>query len=264
MWAADRIPTPEEQERFLEATRERALAYTLSLPDFICTQRVRRYSWIPGANFRRNEPGSVLTVRLSYSRLGEKYTLVALNGIATNLPYEELGGSTSQGEFGSLLVGIMNPLAKGKFKFERWGSLDGRRITVYSYRVPGSEASSFRLRYRDEATGDIKRTQVGQEGELFIEAESNAILRVRSTATDIPKRFPIRSSTTIVSYGYREISGRRYLLPTEAEIQMTTGRMSHRNQIEFLNYQKFSSDSTVRFERTDSTIDYKGEESDKR
>jgi hypothetical protein len=217
-----------------------ALAYAHSLPDFICTQRVRRY-----LNERAE---SILTVRLSYSSLGEKYTLVELNGVATNLPYEALRGPTSQGEFGSLLVGIMRPESGTKFQFERWSSLDGRRVAVYSYRAPSSEVSGYSLRRYDEVTGKTALTLAGQEGEIFIDAGSNAVLRVRSIATDIPEGFPVRSAVATVGYGYREIGGRRYLLPAEAETVFRIGRISYRSRIEFLDYRKFSADSILRFE----------------
>jgi hypothetical protein len=245
-WGADRTPTSEEQERFLEATRGRALAYARSLPDFICMQRVRRFS--------NERAESVFTIRLSYSSHGEKYSLVELNGVATNLPYEALRGPTSQGEFGSLLVGIMAPESGAKFQFERWSSLGRQRVAVYSHRTP----SGYRLRFYDEGTGKTSRALAGQEGELLIETESKAILRVTSTATSIPEGFRIRSAVTTVSYDYREIGGRRYLLPVTAETSMTIGRVSSRSQIEFLNYQKFSSDTVVRFEQTDSDGDESG------
>jgi len=222
VWAADRAPTPEEQERFLATTRESALKYAQSLPDFICTQQIHRYMKRSNGSWREID---WLTVRLSFSSSGERYALVQVNGFATNLPYESLRGSTSQGEFGSLLRGIFEPDAGGQFRFDRWASLNRWRVAVYSYRLPWGVASHYILRFRDELTGATSQTQTGLAGELSIDAETNAVLRITASATEIPSGFPIRSSTSTITYGYAEIGGRRYLLPSEAAVETSTERL---------------------------------------
>ncbi|MFB3779162.1 MAG: hypothetical protein ACE141_16210 [Bryobacteraceae bacterium] len=241
IWAGERAPTAEEQERFVAATREVVRGYARSLPDFICTQRIHRSS-----TTARSE--DVLTVRLSYSSRGEEYKLVELNGVATDLPYEALRGFVTRGEFGSLLWGVFAPEAGGRFRFVRWDRFEGRRAAVYSYRVSLGDSGPYRIQWRDERTGEFRSADAGLNGLLFIDAGTGAILRITATATDIPRSFPVRKSTTAISYRYAEIGRRRYLLPSEAVTETSTAGTSHRNRVEFLNYSKFSADSSIHFE----------------
>jgi hypothetical protein len=146
LMAADRAPTPEEQERFLAATRERALEYSQSLPDFICTQQIYR-SMKRGMGAWREVDR--LTVRLSFSSRGEQYTLLQVNGAATSAGYDSVLGSTSRGEFGSLLRGVFESDSGTQFRFERWVRRDRRPAALYSFRIPQGSASHSVLAFRD-------------------------------------------------------------------------------------------------------------------
>lgn len=113
-WAADPRPSQEEQERFLAASREAALKYTQSLPDFICTQKIQRFLLANRTDWQRLDS---LTVRLTNSSLGEEYKLLEINGAPTDRPYELVGGAISRGEFGSLLHGVFDPRSAAEFHF---------------------------------------------------------------------------------------------------------------------------------------------------
>ena len=244
-WAADQPPTPEEQERFLAATRESALKYAQSLPDFICTEQIYRSMKRGTGSWREVD---WLTVRLSFSSRGEQYTLLQVNGAATRASFDSLLGSTSRGEFGSLLRGIFEPDAGTQFRFERWVSRDRRPAAVYSYRIPPGSASHSLLAFREGEKGRLREAQTGMRGDLVIDAETTAVLQVTAIATDIPSGFPIRSSAVRISYGYAQIGARRYLVPSTASSETSTATTFHRNRIEFQKYSKFSTESNIRFE----------------
>ena len=241
-WAADPRPSAEEQVRFLAETREAALRYTQSLPDFICTQKIQRFL----ANRTNRQRLDSLTVRLTNSPLGEEYKLLEIDGAPTDRPYELIGGAISRGEFGSLLHGVFDPRSAAEFHFEHWTSVNGLRAPLYSYRVaPGN--AGYQLQFFDVSLGLTTYAQVGQRGELAIDPETHAVLRITSVAEKIPRSFPVRSSSIAVTYDYAVVGGLRYLLPSKAVSEAGTARSSIRNEIEFLDYQKFTSGSVVTF-----------------
>src|SRR3954447_4870635 len=86
-----------EQSAFIELTRETALKYSTSLPDFICTEVVQRAQDARGDG--RWRALDKLTVKLSYSGHREDYKLMQINGKDTLLDYLYVGGSLSTGEF---------------------------------------------------------------------------------------------------------------------------------------------------------------------
>ena len=124
-------PAPDEQRRILEKSREVALQYTASLPDFICTETVVRYGLAKGAWKQRD----TLTVGLAYSEKGEQYRLLAIGGRPTTKSLNSVGGFRSNGEFGSLLKWIFHPESATSFEWERWTNLRRQRLMVFSYRI---------------------------------------------------------------------------------------------------------------------------------
>ena len=53
----------------IEAARRKALAYTANLPDFICTDTVRRYE----LSYRGWTPKDTLTLQLTFFEHAESY-----------------------------------------------------------------------------------------------------------------------------------------------------------------------------------------------
>jgi hypothetical protein len=178
-WGADPRPSQEEQERFLAESREAALTYTQSLPDFICTQKIQRFSKTNWTNWQRLDN---LTVRLTTSFLGEEYKLVEVDGAPTDRSYESVGGTISRGEFGSLLRNVFDPLSAAEFHFERWTSVNGQRAAVYSYRVALGNAR-YQLQFFDVSLGLIISAQAGHSGEVVIDGGTRARGRPRTGAS---------------------------------------------------------------------------------
>jgi hypothetical protein len=245
-WAADPRPSQEEQERFLAESREAVLKYSESLPDFICTQNIQRFSRTNRTGWQRLD---TLTVRLTNSSRLEEYKLLEINGAATDQSYESIGGTTSRGEFGSLLLDVFDPEAAAEFHFERWTSVNGARAAVYSYRVAPS--ARYQLLFYDRSQSLIISAQAGQAGELMIDRETHSVLRITSVAEKIPRSFAMRSASFAVTYGYAEIGGQRYLLPSKAVSEWGAALDFARNEIEFLDYRKFISGSVITYD-TDS------------
>jgi hypothetical protein len=233
-------PSPQEQERILAALREYAENYSRRLPDFICTQVTRRYVDPSGLEFW--QAADTLTVRLSYFEQKEEYKLILVNNTVATQAYESLGGATSTGEFGSMLREIFEKESRARFQWERWATLRGKRTHVFSYRVPQPN-SKWHIDY--ERRLDIV---AGYHGLIYVDRDTNKVLRITLVAEDIPPSFPVNEASTTLDYDYTEISGQQYLLPLRAVMRMRSGKLLTRNDVEFRMYRKFSAEATINFE----------------
>ncbi len=265
---------------FLEGARQTALSYSRQLPDFLCTETVRRsQAYGPTGDFRNID---ALTLQVSYFQLHESYKLVARNNHPTQPNVEALAGAYSEGEFGSKLRFIFDPESKTEFHFLEEKSVAGRRAAVYSYRVERAN-SRFELRVPSQSV------IAGYHGQVFIDVATQVTLRIEEVL-DIPEGFPIQESRSTVEYGFVDVAGRKSLLPVHSETLSTdrleprpeakpsspstilhpwdkpaypatgrTGRASsanspqadqvrYRNLIEFRNYRKYAADSSLTFD----------------
>jgi len=234
-------PPPEaEQLRIVERTREYALNYSRTLPDFICAQIIRRY-----ADPRGGESWQLLdtlTVRLSYYQQKEDYRLVMVNNKVTQQSYHQLGGSTSSGEFGTMLRDVFERRTQARFEWDHWGTLRQRPTYVFRYRVSQLN-SQWHLSY--ERKLDIVPSY---HGLIYVDRKTNQILRVTLEAEDIPTTFPIKEARTTLDYDYVEISGHTFLLPLKAQIRMRSDGVTTMNDQEFRLYRKFSTDTEIKFD----------------
>jgi len=239
-------PSQAEQERFLAAARQVAVDYASWLPNFLCTQTVRR-----SIDSGRGMVGQdALTVEVGYYERQEMYRLTEVDGVPTENNYGDSSGLFSQGEFGTNMRNIFEPAAAAEFHFERWTTMGGRHAAVYSYRVERLKAHySITTSAGDKAL----REQVGLRGEAVIDRETYGLLRLRYAADSIPPDFPIRFSSVTVDYGDAEIGGRGYLLPLKAVVELRYKSLSSKNEVTFHSYRKFSSDSSIRFAEEPAT-----------
>ena len=70
--------------------------------------------------------------------------------LVTGMSHDKVGGNRSSGEFGSMLEDIFDPSSNTKFEWQRWATLRGRRMHVFSFTIlkPYSKYS-----IRDDASG---------------------------------------------------------------------------------------------------------------
>jgi hypothetical protein len=245
-------PSVADQKAILERVREYALNYSKNLPNFICTQVTRRYFDRSGQEFW--EADDTLTTRVSYFEQKEKYELVMVNNHATQGNYNSLGGALSTGEFGTMLQQIFELKSQASFAWLRWGMLRGHLAHVYTYMVPQAN-SEWRLMYerRDEVT-------VGYKGLIYIDRDTEMILKVTLDGKDIPTTFPIQQASNALDYDYTQIGGQTFLLPLKGEMRMKSGKIATRNVLEFHLYRKFGADTTVTFETPDALPEEKTKE----
>src|SRR5262249_12602345 len=199
-------PSSEEQARILDEVRHYVLNYSKSLPDYICTQVVRRYA--APRNSGSWQLLDTLTIRLSYFEQKEDYKLIMVNNQVTQQNYHQIGGATSSGEFGSMTKMTFEPKTFTRFEWDHWGTLRGRRSLVFKYRVAQMN-SEWHIIERDAKLDII----TAYHGLVYVDRETHQVLRMTLDAEDIPPSFPVREARTVLDYDYVDISGRRFLLP---------------------------------------------------
>jgi hypothetical protein len=236
------IPPPSSAEwrKIVEATRQYALNYTKQLPNFICTQVTRRYIDPTGLEFWQSE--DTLTARLSYFEQKEDYKLVGVNGSYTEVPFQKVGGATSSGEFGSMMREIFEKSTEATFQWERWATLRGRRMHVFSYRVDQPH-SQWWLIYQDSA-----RTNPAYRGLIYVDRDSGMVSRITLEAQDLPAGFPISAGSNMLDYDVAKVGDQEFVLPLRAEMRMRQGRVLTKNEVEFRMYRKFSAEASITFD----------------
>jgi hypothetical protein len=233
-------PPPEEQQRIIEEVRDYALNYTRRLPDFICVQVTRRYADPSGLEFWRRL--DTVTARVSYFEQKEDYKVILLNDRPVDLTMDDVGGSTSTGEFGTLLKEIFEPETEATFRWLRWGRLRGRLTHVYEYRVR-KDKSKWTITWERKLS-----TVPAYTGLIYVDHDTLQVLRVTLQAQEIPPDFPIQEAGTVLDYDYVDIAGRQYLLPLKFAMRMRQGRLLVKNDVEFRMYRKFGAEAVITFE----------------
>jgi hypothetical protein len=245
IWACTlfaQAPAAEEQLKSIESVRKNALSYSAGLPNFFCTENIRRYrnttlesEW---------DPMDTLTVQLSYLDHREEYKLLLLNNQKTRLRYDEAGGSVSQGEFGSMLQEVFVPSAEATFAWDSQTTLRGHLVQVFRYSVTAEKA-----RYQVVYNLNDRRYSAfaGRHGLVYVGA-AGEILRITSEADSLPANFPIDKLSAVLDYDYTDIGGRQFLVPHTAVVEMQAGILGSKNEIDFKDYRKFSAEAGISFD----------------
>ncbi len=240
--AAEPAPTPDQARLFLEAARQSALLYSKALPDFLCTQIIRREQKRAG---QKRRPLDTLAVRLTYVAGKEEHELVSIDGRPTDQSYLSLVGSVGEGEFGGTLHVLFDPDSAAEFRWHQWTRVRGRRAAVYAYEVaPGKARYSMYYRTADTSWS---RAVVGFHGLVTIDRTTYGVLQLVHEIDHLPEGFPVQSSTTTVEYEPVKIAGRRYLLPARAATATRSRTLDSWNRSEFRGYRKYTAESRIIF-----------------
>jgi hypothetical protein len=242
-------PPETEANELLERTRTATLGAAEAMPDFIVKQLIKRSvaygatrNWLTQDN---------LTIAVGYrANAGEQYKVLAINGMPAGPEVTEgrsyskyVGGASSSGvEYISALADLFKPTAKTEFKLADTDLIRDRRTLVYEYEIKKPFSQLTLAVDKDSAS-------VGSRGRLWIDRETNRVLRFEQIATEIPGDFPITAASTLIDYDWVSIGEQKYLLPTHSEVLLTNvnRRMTiqSRNEIRFRGYQKFGAELKV-------------------
>ncbi|MEP7352304.1 MAG: hypothetical protein ABI824_03645, partial [Acidobacteriota bacterium] len=237
-------PSPSEQKAVLDQVRQNALEYTAKLPNFICAQITKRQVDQNGNNTWRLV--DTIHEQLSFADRKETYKVVTINNLpVTNMDHDKLGGTTSSGEFGTMLYDIFKPETEAEIKWDRWATLRGRRMHVFEFQVRQvrSDYSIF-----DGPSG--RRTIAAYKGVIYADAETKMVMRIKFDCQGL-EDFPITAVSVDMNYDTFDIGGNKYVLPMTASVQSKAGRFGNRNEVQFRLYQKFDTGATIIFDTAD-------------
>lgn len=242
------IPPPdsEEQAKIIDEAREYVANYTKSLPNFICVQVTRR-------DVDRGGTGSswyhldTITARLTYNGQHEDYEVILKdNQPVTNVKMEQLGGTVSAGEFGTMMSEIFDPRSKADFSWDHWATLRGRRTYVFAYDI-AQENSQYHI-----IETDTKREIIpAYRGLVYVDRDTQMVTKITLNPYDIPSDFPIREAHESLDYDLQTIGDMQYMLPLKAVLTSKMARFTTKNDIEFRLYRKFETGSTIKFDTPD-------------
>jgi hypothetical protein len=241
-------PSPEQREAMIAEVRQKALAYTKSLPDFLCTQVTHRYSARVKAG---TDPDwtlhDTLTIRLSYFEEKEDYRVIQVNGKPTAKTLGQVGGWTAKGDFGSMLRGVFAAKSETQFEWQRWDSLNGRPAAVLAYRIERAHSQFHSTGQRFLHT---VRANWGASGLVFADADTRQVVRLTVDSAEMPPGSPTKEVHIVLEYAYQKIGDREFLLPSQSTSLMTVQDQRMRLDSRFTAYQKFSADTEIKYAPT--------------
>jgi hypothetical protein len=239
-------PSSVEEKAILDRMRDYAMNYTSGLPNFICVQVTRRYIQPTAGRYKGSEHsvGDILA-KVSYNQGQEHYNVFSVNGKFTETSIEHVGGSTSTGEFGSMMREVFDPDSQAEFAFDHWGKLRGRVLAAFRYSIDGAH-THYSIDYAADQHDD-QRIYTAYQGLVYADANTGEIAEIRFEAVNIPSSFPVREATEILDYDMVDISGQRYMCPLIARLWMRTDDAKTHNIIEFRDYRKFDADFKINY-----------------
>ena len=163
----DGVPSVPDQRRIVAAAQQIALNYAKSLPDFICTEVIRRYDDTRGGFDLRD----TLDVKLTYFDQQENYRLLTVNGRPSIKPFESVGGAVSKGEFGSMLYSIFLGESKATFRWDHWTTLRKHIAHVFSFRILAAN-SMYQMQFSTGPAFGKSGIIAGQHGFVYVDRET--------------------------------------------------------------------------------------------
>lgn len=255
-----KLPTDLEVVGIIDKTRRKTLEAVEEMPDFVVKQQIQRAVGYAGTgNFRNQDK---LVVAVSYRSTGEEtYKLLSINGALQQNPeakggYSEAGGTSSTGEFVTMLATIFKPENDAEFTPVQTDIIRGRDTVLFEFTV---ERDKAKQRIVSGSGGLTQSTLSGMKGRMWIDRKDYRVLRVESNATEIPDGFPVTAARRTINYDWTAIADEKYLLPSLSDVRLTVregGRtFETRNLIRFTNYQKFGTEIIIGPEDSDPVID---------
>jgi hypothetical protein len=248
---ASALPPETEGLAVLEETRAATLAAANAMPDFLVKQQITRSQAFGNTN--NWNVYDRLTIAVSYrANGGEQYKLLAVNGMQPAVDTREgsdysgkLGGTTSTGEYVSILSELFKPERQAKFRLVDTDLLRNRPTLVYEFEVK-QEFSAQRIQTSGYTDASVI---TGYRGRIWVDRVTHRVLRLEDISAEIPRDFPVTAASSVIDYDWVSINEQQHLLPSRAIIQLTAREgprvVQTRNDILFKGYRKFGSELKI-------------------
>jgi VWFA-related protein len=235
--------SPAETEAIISKARERALKYSVSLPNFTCIQITDRSVDSSGAGKWKHRDSMAELLRFADGK--ETRRTLDINGRPSHLSRDEMDqeAALSHGEFGNMLNAVFNTKSQTEFQWKETDTLEGATVQVFSYHV-ARENSSF-------SVGGANNEQVitGFHGLVYIDASTLGVRRVTLEADELPRKFSIHSTAISIDYDYVSINNHDYLMPISETMGLTRGKhQADLNEIEFRDYKRYGSQTKISYQ----------------
>lgn len=243
--AAARHPDP-----IIAAAMDANLAFSYTLPDFICQQLMER-ARSPNLGQKWKEEDAVEAEVLMVDEK-ETYQNITIGGEPYDGRMMDITGTRSAGEYGSILWNLFAEESKAKFRSQGEEEIRGREAYVYTFHVQKPRAQ-WRI------VANNREIMPSYSGRVWIEKSSARALRIEMEALQLPSDYPISSAELEMDYDEVEIGEKTYLLPVEAGHLscVTGGATCIRNRLYWTQHRRFDAVSSVF--HTDSSVDFGAE-----
>lgn len=227
-------PSAAEIHDMIEGARQRALAWSETLPNFLCIE-ITDHSIDPGGRGDWRHKDTMVEL-MRYLEHQESRTMIQLNGERSSIEPADLDFAHSIGEFGGMFQVVFDPSAKAQFAWKEADVLDGQPVQVFTFKVARAN-SNFSL------TGlNNRQLAIGFHGQLFLDPSTRSIRRLTLDADDIPENLTVRATSISVDYAWVAIANHDYLMPVRGAVSLREGRhQAVLNEFEFRNYRRFAS-----------------------
>jgi hypothetical protein len=218
-----------------------ALDFTETLPNYVCQELMSRYqSQTRPANWQAID---VVSTEVVYENGKEDYRKITLNGRPVNKKMEEMNGSWSTGEFGTVLISLFSPSTAADFHYRRDARMAGILTKEYDFSVTHPN-SNWSIHIGGQTYDP------GYSGTVWIDPASARVMRIEMSARNFPSDFGTDDVESATDYQYIRLGdAKQYLLPVHAET-LSCNRGTNdcsRNVIDFRNYRKYTGESTITF-----------------
>lgn len=221
-----------------------AVDYDQRLQDFLCTQQMTRYhgSAGPSPGWKRLEQQE-LEVSYQYKKVG--YHRVKVDGKTDKLEQRVKKGYYIPGGEFAAMSWVFDPKAAAVFTFDRRETREGHASCLFRYEIP-VERTNMVMHVNGESV------PLGHQGSVDADCETTEVRLVRIASdpgvAHFGKRLIPVGLQLEVRYEPIEIGGTRYLLPSHAVLTGLFNTGLTRADLDFSNYRKYSSNSTISFD----------------
>ncbi len=230
----------ESTNDIISDARDASYAFSDSLPNFLVQQVTTRYTG--SRNGTDWQALDVVSADVASVNGQEDYRNIKVNGRTAD---PEKSGSWSSGEFQTTLDDILSPRTFTHFTLRGEERIADRPAWVFDLSVEQRNSHWEIVSQRGGSYNPAYR------GAIWVDKQTKRVLRIEQRAIDLPRDFAYDKADGTLVYGFVNIEGHSYLLPIESENVgcMTGTNACNRNVIEFRNYRKFASDSSVKFDQ---------------
>ena len=222
-------------------TKEWSQTFTQGLPNFVCRQLTTRYQEEnKSSGF---QPIDIVTATVVYEDGHESYRDITVGGHKVDKKMQDIGGSTSTGEFASTLASLFSDYTQADFRRAQTTQIGETAATIYDFKVQLKHSD-----WRIVVGGQM--LQPAYSGSVWIDPSTGHVRRIEMSANNIPKDFPLDTVEWAVDYDHVSLAaGMTFLLPVHAEnLSCVRGStLCTKNAVDFRNYHKYSGESTITF-----------------